>query len=218
MLLPHGYEGQGPEHSSARMERFLTLCAESNMQVCDVTTASQLFHLLRRQVVRDMPKPLVLFTPKAFLRAPEAYSPVEEFTTGVFNEVIDDVAVVDRDAVKRVTLATGKVSLEAAKTKAAEGVSDVAVVRVEQLYPYPEAQILDILASYPNVTEVCWLQEEPENMGAWGFMHARLLTTLAGSLKLVHSSRHESGSPAAGSKELSELEKADVLHRALHLS
>ncbi|MEO5678647.1 MAG: multifunctional oxoglutarate decarboxylase/oxoglutarate dehydrogenase thiamine pyrophosphate-binding subunit/dihydrolipoyllysine-residue succinyltransferase subunit, partial [Acidimicrobiales bacterium] len=157
LLLPHGYEGQGPEHSSGRIERFLTLCAEANMQVADVTTAGQLFHLLRRQVVRELPKPLVLFTPKAFLRAKEAYSPVADLTDGTFAEVIDDV-VSDRRAVRRVVLATGKVALEALNEKAKRSLTDVAVVRVEQLYPFPEEPIADILAGYEQATSLCWLQ------------------------------------------------------------
>jgi 2-oxoglutarate dehydrogenase E1 component len=214
LLLPHGYEGQGPEHSSARLERFLLLCAEANLQIANVTTAAQLFHLLRRQVVREIPKPLVLFTPKAFLRAKEAYSPVDEFTTGLFHEVIDD-EVSDPSAVRRVVLATGKVSLEALGEKAKRGVEDVAVVRIEQLYPFPNEPISEILDRYEEATEVCWLQEEPENMGAWSFVESRLLRLVGPDRTLSHVSRHESGSPAAGSKELSELEKAHLLDLAL---
>jgi 2-oxoglutarate decarboxylase len=215
MLLPHGYEGQGPEHSSARVERFLILCAEENLQVANVTTAAQLFHLLRRQVVREIAKPLVLFTPKAFLRAKEAYSPLEDFTGGVFSEVIEDKTVADVDDIRRVVLATGKVSLEALGEKHKRGITDVAIVRVEQLYPYPGEPISQALALYPNAAEVCWLQEEPENMGAWSFMESRLLRTIGPDRTLSHVSRHESGSPATGSKELSELEKAHLLDLAL---
>jgi 2-oxoglutarate decarboxylase len=214
LLLPHGYEGQGPEHSSARIERFLILCAEANLQVANVTTAAQLFHLLRRQVVREIAKPLVLFTPKAFLRAKEAYSPVDEFTTGVFCEVIDDV-VPDPSAVRKVVFASGKVSLEALSEKGKRGVDDVAVVRVEQLYPFPFEPISEIIERYEEATEVCWLQEEPENMGAWSFVESRLLRIVGSDRTLTHVSRHESGSPAAGSKELSELEKAHLLDVAL---
>jgi 2-oxoglutarate dehydrogenase E1 component len=215
LLLPHGYEGQGPEHSSGRIERFLTLCAEANMQVADVTTASQLFHLLRRQVVRDFPKPLVLFTPKAFLRAKEAHSPLDELTDGVFHEVLDDATVTDVAAVRRVVLASGKVALEALNEKATRGVDDVAVVRVEQLYPFPEGPIAEVLARYDQATSLCWLQEEPENMGAWSFVRSRLERAFAHDVALTHVSRWESGSPATGSKEVSDLEKADLLRRAL---
>ncbi len=215
LLLPHGYEGQGPEHSSGRVERFLTLCAEANMQVANVTTAGQLFHLLRRQVVRDFPKPLVLFTPKAFLRAKEAHSLVEDLTDGGFCEVIDDPAVTDRSAVRRVVLATGKVALEALNEKAKRGVEDVAVVRLEQLYPFPEGPVVEAVAGYPGCTSLCWLQEEPENMGAWNFLHGRLHRSFRNDVKLTHVSRFESGSPAAGSKDVSDLERADLLDRAL---
>ncbi len=217
LLLPHGYEGQGPEHSSGRVERFLTLCAEGNMQVANVTTAGQLFHLLRRQVVRDFPKPLVLFTPKAFLRAKEAHSLVEDLTDGTFCEVIDDAAVTDRSAVRRVVLATGKVALEALNEKAKRGVDDVAVVRLEQLYPFPEGPVVEAVAGYPGCTSLCWLQEEPENMGAWNFLHGRLHRSFRNDVKLTHVSRFESGSPAAGSKDVSDLERADLLERALTL-
>jgi len=215
LLLPHGYEGQGPEHSSGRIERFLTLCAEDNLQVADVTTASQLFHVLRRQVVREFPKPLVLFTPKAFLRAKEAQSPLADFTDGGFYEVLDDPAVADRDAVCRVVLATGKVALEALNEKAKRGIDDVAVVRVEQLYPFPAEPLIATVAGYERAASLCWLQEEPENMGAWSFMETRLSRALGGDIELTHVSRGESGSPAAGSKEVSDLERADLLDRAL---
>ena len=215
LLLPHGFEGQGPEHSSGRIERFLTLCAEANMQVANVTTASQLFHLLRRQVVRDFPKPLVLFTPKAFLRAKEAQSPVAELTDGTFREVIDDASVEDPSAVRRVVLASGKISLEALHEKAKRGITDIAVVRVEQLYPFPEGPIADAVARYEQATTLCWLQEEPENMGPWRFMEIRLDRAFGDDLALTHVSRWESGSPATGSKEVSDLERADLLDRAL---
>jgi len=215
LLLPHGYEGQGPEHSSGRIERFLTLCAEDNLQVADVTTASQLFHLLRRQVVRAFPKPLVLFTPKAFLRAKEAQSPVADFTDGVFSEVLDDPAVADRSKVRRVVLATGKVALEALNERSKRGLDDVAVVRIEQLYPFPVEPLTAVVAGYDRATTLCWLQEEPENMGAWGFLHGRLHRSFRGDVRLTHVSRCESGSPAAGSKEVSDLERADLLDRAL---
>jgi 2-oxoglutarate dehydrogenase E1 component len=221
LLLPHGYEGQGAEHSSARMERFLDLCAEDNMQVADVTTAAQLFHLLRRQVVRSSRKPLVLFTPKRYLRGRESYSRAEEFATGYFREVLDDAGVADRDAVRRVVLATGKVALDAlgARDKAASGVGSgragVAVVRVEQLHPWPEEQIASVVSGYERAEEVVWLQEEPENMGAWGFVRDRLERLLGSDYAVSAITRVASGSPATGSHSMHELEQADLLARAL---
>jgi 2-oxoglutarate decarboxylase len=217
LLLPHGYEGQGAEHSSARMERFLDLCAEDNMQVVDVTTAAQLFHLLRRQVVRSTRKPLIVFTPKRYLRGREAYSKVEDFTTGSFREVLDDQGIAERADVRRVVLATGKVALDALVAREQREERDVAVVRVEQLHPWPEEQIGDVIASYPNVEEVVWLQEEPENMGAWSFVRDRLHDLLGGDLELSRVSRVASGSPATGSHAMHDLEQEDLLHRALDL-
>ena len=215
LLLPHGYEGQGAEHSSARMERFLDLCAEDNIQVADVTTASQLFHLLRRQVVRSTPKPLVLFTPKRYLRGKEAYSPATEFTTGSFREVMDDSGITDRDAVRRVVLATGKVALDVIGARAKATRHDVAVVRVEQLHPWPEDQLSAIVAQYERASEVVWVQEEPANMGAFNFVRDRLNSIFAGDYQVLRAARVASGSPATGSHAMHELEQADLLARAL---
>ena len=173
LLLPHGYEGQGSEHSSARLERFLELCAEDNMCVANVTTAGQLFHLLRRQVFRPTRKPLVLFTPKRYLRGREAYSAVEELTGGGFREVIDDT-VADPDQVRRVVLASGKVALDILVARDAQAVAGTAVVRVEQLYPWPQAQLEAAVARYGGADEVVWAQEEPANMGPWEFVRDRL--------------------------------------------
>ena len=215
LLLPHGYEGQGAEHSSARMERFLDLCAEDNVQVADVTTAAQFFHLLRRQVLRSTPKPLIVFTPKRYLRGKESYSPASEFASGHFREVFDDPDVADRGAVRRVVLATGKVALDVAGARTKAGRPDVAVVRIEQLYPWPAEQISAALAGYPGTEEVIWLQEEPENMGAWNFVRDRLDELLGGDFRFDRVSRVASGSPATGSHGMHELEQADLVTRAL---
>ncbi|HET9076694.1 MAG TPA: multifunctional oxoglutarate decarboxylase/oxoglutarate dehydrogenase thiamine pyrophosphate-binding subunit/dihydrolipoyllysine-residue succinyltransferase subunit [Acidimicrobiales bacterium] len=219
LLLPHGYEGQGAEHSSARMERFLDLCAEDNIQVADVTTAAQLFHLLRRQVMRSTRKPLVLFTPKRYLRGREAYSPVAEFTSGHFREVLDDPEFVsgrlDRGAVRRVVLATGKVGLDAINARARAGRGDVAVIRVEQLHPWPASQIADAVAGYERAGEVVWLQEEPANMGAANFVRDRLNSMFESDYSVSRVSRVASGSPATGSHAMHELEQDDLLERAL---
>ena len=219
LLLPHGYEGQGAEHSSARIERFLDLCAEDNMQVADVTTASQLFHLLRRQVLRSVRKPLVLFTPKRYLRGREAYSPVSEFTSGYFREALDDPLFVSgdgsRDGVRRVLLATGKVALDVMNARSAAGRRDVAVVRVEQLHPWPEAQIASVVSAYERAGEVVWLQEEPTNMGAANFVRDRLDDMFGADYRVSRVARVASGSPATGSHAMHELEQADLLERAL---
>ncbi|MDQ1373626.1 MAG: multifunctional 2-oxoglutarate metabolism enzyme, partial [Actinomycetota bacterium] len=214
MLLPHGYEGQGPEHSSARLERFLTLCAENNMQVVNATTAAQYFHVLRRQVRRDLRLPLVEFAPKSFLRAKQARSRVEELTDGRFLEVLDDPFVEDPASIRRVVFASGKVAHEAIAERDKRG-APVAIVRIEQLYPWPEEQVAAAVAHYEQAGQVVWLQEEPENMGAWTFVRGRLEKVLGDDYQLEHVSRPESGSPAAGSATMHQLEQADLLDRAL---
>jgi 2-oxoglutarate dehydrogenase E1 component len=218
LLLPHGYEGQGPEHSSARIERFLTLCAEDNLQIVNCTTAAQYFHVLRRQVVRDVRKPLVVFTPKSLLRAKQARSPVDVLTRGSFEEVLDDPKYAldggDAGAAERVVLASGKVAYDAmARRDSFE--SPAAVVRVEQLYPWPETAITETLARYERASEVVWLQEEPENMGAWTFVHERLHRLLRDDFTLRHASRPESGSPAVGTTTVHQQEQEDLIGRAL---
>jgi 2-oxoglutarate dehydrogenase E1 component len=214
LLLPHGYEGQGAEHSSARMERFLDLCAENNLQVADVTTAAQLFHVLRRQLHRGDRKPLVLFTPKRYLRGREAYSSVAELVDGHFVEVLDD-PFVPAGPIRRVVLATGKVALDAISARGGADGAEVAIVRVEQLYPWPEAQLRDVLGRHPGAAELVWLQEEPENMGAWNFVRERLRDVVGESARLRCVARVASGSPATGSHAMHELEQADLLARAL---
>ncbi|MEJ7764062.1 MAG: multifunctional oxoglutarate decarboxylase/oxoglutarate dehydrogenase thiamine pyrophosphate-binding subunit/dihydrolipoyllysine-residue succinyltransferase subunit, partial [Acidimicrobiales bacterium] len=148
-------------------------------------------------------------------RAKEAHSPIDDLTEGTFREVIDDETVPDRSAVRRVVLASGKVALEALNEKAGRGLGDVAVVRLEQLYPFPEGPVVEAVAGYPRCTSLCWLQEEPENMGPWNFLHGRLHRSFRNDVKLTHVSRFESGSPATGSKDVSDLERADLLNRAL---
>ncbi|MGC8627401.1 MAG: multifunctional oxoglutarate decarboxylase/oxoglutarate dehydrogenase thiamine pyrophosphate-binding subunit/dihydrolipoyllysine-residue succinyltransferase subunit [Acidimicrobiales bacterium] len=214
LFLPHGYEGQGPEHSSARVERFLALCAGSNMCVANVTTAGQLFHLLRRQVYRPAKSPLVVFTPKRYLRGREAYSKVGELTGGTFQEVLGDVEA-GADEVGRVVLASGKFAVDLMGARAVAGRRDVAVVRVEQLYPWPREQLAAGLARYPGAHEVVWAQEEPANMGALGFVKDKLVGMVAEGCTIGYVSRPPSASPATGSHALHELEQADVLSRAL---
>jgi multifunctional 2-oxoglutarate metabolism enzyme len=214
MLLPHGYEGQGPEHSSARIERFLTLCAEDNIQVANATTAAQYFHLLRRQMARDVRKPLVVFTPKSLLRARAARSPLEELTRGSFEEVLDDPRVGDPAAVRRIVLCSGKVGQEALAERDKRG-APVAVVRVEQLYPWPYDRLDEVVARYPVAKELVWLQEEPANMGAWAFAQDRLTERFAESHTVLRVSRFESGSPATGSHTIHVQEQDAILDAAL---
>jgi 2-oxoglutarate dehydrogenase E1 component len=215
LLLPHGYEGQGAEHSSARVERFLQLCAEDNIQVANPTTAAQLFHLLRRQVHRQAKRPLILLTPKKYLRAREAYSRIEDFSTGHFHEVIDDPTIADAASVRRIVLASGKMALDLMAHRQRSGASPaVAVVRVEQLYPWPDEQIAAIIGRYPDKAEIVWAQEEPENMGPWWFARGKLLRLLGPSARLSSMARLPSGSPATGSAALSTLEAEDLMTRA----
>jgi multifunctional 2-oxoglutarate metabolism enzyme len=213
MLLPHGYEGQGPEHSSARIERFLTLAADDNIQVCNATNAAQFFHLLRRQMHRTVRKPLVVFTPKSGLRAKSYRSPVSALTSGAFQEVLDDAAVTDPGAVRRVILASGKVAAEAAAERDKRQ-APVAVVRIEQLYPWPYEQVAAALDRYPNAMQVVWLQEEPENMGPWNGVKGRLYEAHGESRTIRRVSRPESGSPATGSLAIHHQEQEELLDRA----
>ncbi len=232
LLLPHGYEGQGPEHSSARIERFLSLCARGNLRVAQPSSAAQYFHLLRAQVLRPKKTPLIVVTPKSMLRAHATRSPLEELTTGSFAELLDDPGVTDRSAIRRLVLASGKVAHEALARRDAGLAGEapapvrpggqttiepsaVAIARVEQLYPWPHDPLEALLDQYPSLDEVVWLQEEPENMGAWSFVHARLHRDLRERYRLRHVSRSESASPATGSSALHQLEQADLLDRAI---
>ncbi|MEY4175296.1 MAG: putative 2-oxoglutarate dehydrogenase component, partial [Actinomycetota bacterium] len=210
LLLPHGFEGQGPEHSSARIERFLTLCADDNIQVCNATTAAQYFHLLRRQVHREVRKPLVLFTPKAPLRMKESRSPIADLTDGTFEEVLDDPFIADRDAVRRVVFCSGKVAWDAFAERNKRN-APVAVVRLEQMYPFPGDRLREVLASYPNARDLVWLQEEPDNMGPWHFFEARFWRVKNDGYDLRLVSRIGSGSPATGSKAVHDQELAEMM-------
>jgi multifunctional 2-oxoglutarate metabolism enzyme len=216
LLLPHGYEGQGAEHSSARIERFLTLAAEDNIQVVNASIAGQYFHLLRRQVRRDVRKPLVVFTPKSLLRARPARSKIEELTLGSFEEVLDDPFVADADAgvVRRLIFCSGKVAHEAMAERTKRG-APVAVVRVEQLYPWPYDRLSDAVSRYPNARQIVWLQEEPSNMGAWAFAQDRLAERFGDSHEIIRVSRHESGSPATGSHTIHVQEQEAIIDAAL---
>jgi 2-oxoglutarate decarboxylase len=221
MLLPHGYEGQGPEHSSARIERFLTLCAENNMLVANVTTPAQYFHLLRRQMYggpdrRGTRKPLVIFTPKSLLRHPRAVSTMHDLTAGGFLELMGDSGVADPAAVSRVVFCSGKVYYDLLAAREERKADHVALVRVEQLYPFAADQARDLLARYPVTAEVVWAQEEPRNMGPWRFLRENIQALLDATRREVrYVGRPESASPAAGSHKRHQQEVAEILNDAL---
>jgi len=213
LLLPHGYEGQGPEHSSARLERYLQLCAEDNMQVVYPTTPAQYFHVLRRQVHRKYRKPLIVLTPKSLLRLPAATSSVEELVTGRFQRVLGDGAGPAPDTVERVCLCTGKVAYDLLDERRKRGDTRTAVLRLEQLYPWRDDDLTRALAPYTAIREVVWVQEEPFNMGAYFFVEPRL-RRLLGAKSFRAVARVESASPATGSAKAHQLEQRALLDEA----
>jgi 2-oxoglutarate dehydrogenase E1 component len=214
MLLPHGYEGQGPEHSSARLERFLILCAENNLQVCNVTTPAQYFHLLRRQIKKAVHTPLVIMTPKSLLRHPEAKSAKSEFINGKFNEVIDDPGIVDRNSIKKIVLTSGKVYYDLIKYRTDNNIEDVVIIRIEQYYPYPSKQLKRVLKNYSSVNKILWIQEEPKNMGAWNFLLPLIKNDVEGDLEITYVGRSQSASPAVGSLKISTQQQKELIKKA----
>jgi 2-oxoglutarate dehydrogenase E1 component len=202
LMLPHGYEGQGPEHSSARVERFMQLAADTNMQIVQPTTASQIFHVLRRQMVRNLRKPLIIFTPKSLLRHKDATSTLAEFTKGGFQTIIPEIKDIKADKVKRVVVCSGKVYYDLSKKREENGHEDTVLLRLEQLYPFPHKVFAAELKKYPNATEVVWCQDEPQNQGAWFFVQHYLFENMAAGQKLGYSGRAASASPAVGYSHL----------------
>ena len=211
LLLPHGYEGQGPEHSSARLERFLCLCAERNMHVCNLTTPAQFFHVLRRQMLGKSRRPLIIMSPKSLLRHPSAVSTIGELTDGGFQRVLDDPQVENRDRVNRVLLCSGKIYYALAQTKRELEHRDVAIVRVEELYPYPIGEVSATLASYPNVNSVVWVQEEPRNMGAWRHLLHHFQRSLPKKVHLYYAGRDSRAVTASGSHEVHKREEEQLI-------
>jgi 2-oxoglutarate dehydrogenase E1 component len=210
LLLPHGFEGQGPEHSSARIERFLALCAENNLRVCYPTTAAQYFHVLRRQIHAPSRKPLVCFTPKKYLRVPTTRSAVADLEHGSFHEVLDDPGLsVAPSEVRRALLCTGKIAHELMARRDELG-APVAVVRVEQLYPWPQRQLIELADVYTGCDQVWWVQEEPGNMGAWNYVHGKLHRILRDRAQLRHIARPPSPSPASGSSAVHDREQEQL--------
>ncbi len=216
MLLPHGSEGQGPEHSSARIERYLQLCADGNLQVCNVTTPAQYFHLLRRQMRQAPAKPLILFTPKSLLRLPAAASPLEALTSGGFRASLDDPEVSDgaASAVRRVIFCSGKVYYDLRAEREKRRDARTAIVRVEQLYPFPASELARILARFPSAGETLWVQEEPRNMGAFAFVEPHFAEKVAPGRTLRYVGRVASASPATGNASVHKKEMEAFLAEA----
>ena len=215
LMLPHGYEGQGPEHSSARLERFMQLAADSNMQIVQPTTASQIFHVLRRQMVRMFRKPLVIMTPKSLLRAKDACAPLAEFTKGEFKTVIGETSTeVNADKVKRIIACSGKVYYDLVKARAEQKSGDVAILRVEQLYPFPHRAFAAEMKKYPTATEVVWCQDEPQNQGAWFFVQHYIHENMVDGQKLGYAGRAASASPAVGYAHLHQDQQRALLEQA----
>jgi 2-oxoglutarate dehydrogenase E1 component len=214
LMLPHGYEGQGPEHSSARLERFMQLAADTNMQIVQPTTASQIFHVLRRQQVRDLRKPLIIFTPKSLLRNKDATSPLSEFTKGGFQTVLGEQKDIKADKVKRVIACSGKVYYDLVKKREEKGADDVAIIRVEQLYPFPHKAFAAELKKYPNATELVWCQDEPQNQGAWFFVQHYIHENMVEGQKLGYAGRSASASPAVGYAHLHQDQQKALVEAA----
>ena len=198
MLLPHGYEGQGAEHSSGRIERYLQLCAEYNIQVVVPSTPAQMFHLLRRQMLRPQRKPLVVFTPKSLLRSKDATSTLDELAEGRFRPVIAESEALDASKVKRIIACSGKVYYELLKSRRERGIDDMAIIRIEQLYPFPHEDFAAQIAAWPNADELLWCQEEPGNQGAWHRIQHYLSRHMRPGMKLGYALRASSAAPAAG--------------------
>ena len=217
MLLPHGYEGQGPEHSSARVERYLQLCAEQNIQVCIPSTPAQVYHMLRRQAIRKMRRPLVAITPKSLLRHPLAISSLEELTEGTFQNAIGEIDAIEPSQVKRVVMCSGKVFYDLIEERRKKAQTDVAIVRIEQLYPFPYEEVAKILEPYTHVTDFVWCQEEPQNQGAWYCSKHNFEYVIPESAKLSYAGRPASAAPAVGYASLHNKQQRELIEQSLTL-
>ncbi|MDH5612042.1 MAG: 2-oxoglutarate dehydrogenase E1 component [Gammaproteobacteria bacterium] len=215
MLLPHGYEGQGAEHSSARLERFLQLCAEQNMQVCVPSTPAQIYHLLRRQMVRNCRKPLIVMTPKSLLRHKLCVSTLEDLASGYYQRVIPEIDAIDPDKVDRVILCSGKVYYDLLEKRRSEKRENVVIIRVEQLYPFPKAELGALLKIYTKTNQLIWCQEEPRNQGGWDFVEPRVNAMTDKEWKLNYIGRGSSSAPAVGSAKLHVIQQAELVERAI---
>lgn len=217
MLLPHGYEGQGPEHSSARVERYLQLCAEQNIQVCIPSTPAQVYHMLRRQAIRKMRRPLVAITPKSLLRHPLAISSLEELTEGTFQNAIGEIDAIEPSQVKRVVMCSGKVFYDLIEERRKKAQTDVAIIRIEQLYPFPYEEVAKILEPYAHVTDFVWCQEEPQNQGAWYCSKHNFEYVIPEGAKLSYAGRPASAAPAVGYALLHNKQQRELIEQALTL-
>ncbi len=207
LYLPHGFEGQGPEHSSARMERFLSMAANENMHIVNITTPANLFHLLRRHLKKQSRVPLVIFTPKSLLRHPKCVSSLKDFQSGGFKPLIDDDNV-ERKEVRRVVFSSGKIYYDLLKRKEELGVKDIALVRLEQLHPFPTEEVKKVLRKYSSNMLTLWVQEEPENMGAWYYIQNHMK-----SFDVIPVTRQPSGSPATGLFKIHELSQEEIIEK-----
>lgn len=214
-LLPHGYEGQGPEHSSARLERFLQLCADHNMQVCVPSTPAQVYAMLRRQSVRPLRRPLIVMTPKSLLRHPLAVSTLEELSEGVFHNMIDEIDDIDAKNVERVVFCSGKVYYELLQERRKQELDNIAIVRVEQLYPFPHQEMADIIERYSHVKDFVWCQEEPQNQGAWYCSQHHFWQAIPQGANLTYAGRNASASPACGYMSVHTKEQQALVADAL---
>ncbi len=217
MFLPHGYEGQGPEHSSARLERFLQLCAEQNMQICIPSTPSQMFHMIRRQMLRAYRKPLIVMTPKSLLRHKFSVSPLSDLSTGRFELIIEDDPIIDKSAVTRVVFCSGKIYYELVETREVHNVTNTALVRIEQLYPFPVDRYREVIESYTEAKDIVWCQEEPKNQGAWYQIRHRLQAPLSDGQHLYYAGRRSAAAPASGIFKLHLRQQQALIEAALDL-
>ena len=215
MLLPHGYEGQGAEHSSARIERYMQLCAERNIQICVPTTPAQIFHLLKRQIERPYPRPLIVMTPKSLLRHPLATSNMECFTRERFHNIIDDQDQPEKASVSQIILCTGKVYYDLLETRRARGIQNIAIIRLEQLYPFPRTEFDAMIASYPNPKTIVWCQEEPQNQGAWDQIKHRFSRLHHSGREIYYVGRESAAAPATGFHRVHEEEQEKLVDDAL---